>query len=178
MTSLAGKKQLKSISQKYSIASQEWASLYETGLFYYRQKNFDSANTNFKKAVEIIEKNADNIYGGDDAKTIYRNDPRKVDLYGKLVLSLHESGKDSEAWAYANRSNITGIKELMGNMADKTGDPAQDAALEQAKLLSQKKEVLAKKEAELKAQPQTEQVSPGKRSSRSWIYSIHRSTGR
>jgi CHAT domain-containing protein len=146
------------ISKEYTVSNQSWIVLYQSGLFYYQQKKFDKAIANFKAAVEIIEKNSNNVYGGEDAKKIYRNDGRKVDLYGKLVVALAESGKTSEAWAYANRSNMTGIKELMGSMVNQTGDPLKDAALEQAKSLSQKTEALAKKEAELKAQPQTEQV--------------------
>lgn len=146
------------ISKQYTVSGQSWIVLYQSGLLHYQQKKFDRAIEDFKAAVEIIERNSNNVYGGEDAKKIYRNDPRKVDMYGKLVVALAESGKTAEAWAYANRSNMTGIKELMGGMANQTGDPLKDAALEQAKSLSKKTEALAKKEAELKAQPQTEQV--------------------
>lgn len=147
------------ISREYYIPAFSWIAFYESGLLSYRQKKFEKAIADFKSAVEIVEKNSSNIYGGDEAKKIYRNDPRKVDLYGKLVVALAESGKSADAWAYANRSNITGIKELMGSMAAKTGDASKDEALEKAKTLSQKTETLARKEAELKAQPQTEQVT-------------------
>ncbi len=147
------------VSKEYNISSLSWIAFYESGLLFYRQKKYDKAIDDFKNAVEIIEKNSDNIYGGEESKKIYRNDARKVDLYGKLVVALAEAGKTAEAWAYANRSNMTGIKELMGSMVNQTGDAGKDAALEEAKSLSQKTEALAKKEAELRAKPQTEQVA-------------------
>jgi CHAT domain-containing protein len=146
------------VGKEYNIPSFSWIAYYESGLLFYRQKKYDKAITDFKNAVEIIEKNSSNVYGSEDDRKIYRNDPRKVDLYGKLVVALVEAERTQEAWAYANRSNMAGIKELMGKMTDKTGDPAKDAALEEARSLSQKTEILAKKEAELKAQTQTEQV--------------------
>ena len=148
-----------SLGKEYHLPSLSWIAYYESGLLHYRQKKMELAISDFKNAVEIVEKNSNNVYGGDEAKKIYRNDPRKVDLYGKLVVVLAESGQITEAWAYANRSNMTGIRELMGSLTDQTGDAVKDAALEQARSLSQRTETLAKKEAELKAKPQTEQVA-------------------
>ncbi|MBL7741534.1 MAG: CHAT domain-containing protein [Chitinophagaceae bacterium] len=147
------------VSKEYHVPSLSWVAYYESGLLHYRQKKMEKAIEEFKNAVEIVEKNSNNVYGGDEAKKLYRNDPRKVDLYGKLVLVLAESGKTAEAWTYADRSNMTGIKELMGGITDQTGDVAKDEALEKAKSLSQRTEALAQKEAELKAKPQTDQVA-------------------
>ncbi|HEY6505298.1 MAG TPA: CHAT domain-containing protein [Chitinophagaceae bacterium] len=144
------------ITRQYRMVSQGWESFYELGLFYYNQKNNDSAIANFKEAVVIVEINAGNLYGGDEAGKLYKKDPRKFDLYSKLIAALAETGKDEEAWAYANRSNITGMKELAGGIPSGSGNPEKDAAIKQGtQLIKQQntidnniKEILSKPEAE------------------------------
>jgi hypothetical protein len=85
--------------------------------------------------VEIVEKNAGNVYGGEEAKKLYKASEKKVDLYNKLVASLAKAGNTQDAFAYANKSNLTAIKELQGgaiaNNTDKT------AAINQANNLLQ-----------------------------------------
>jgi CHAT domain-containing protein len=98
--------------------------LYELGLFYYNNNKVDSAVFTLKQAVDIVERNAGNVYGGEEAKKLYKASEKKVDLYNKLVASLAKAGNTQDAFAYANKSNLTAIKELqgaaIGNNSEKT----------------------------------------------------------
>jgi tetratricopeptide (TPR) repeat protein len=124
-----------SVTRQFKITSFGWESLYELGMFYYNNNKIDSAVAAFKDAVEIVEKNAGNVYGGEEAKKLYKASEKKVDLYNKLVASLAKAGNTQDAFAYANKSNLTAIKELQGgaiaNNTDKT------AAINQANNLLQ-----------------------------------------
>jgi len=137
-----------------------WEAFYELGLFYFNQKNLDSAVVNFKSAIELVEEISGNIYGGEEAQKIYRNDPRKFDLYSKIVSSLAEKGNVDDAWVYANRSNITGIKELLGNLPSQSGDLKKNKAIDEANLLFQQQNALDKKINELQSKSDKERSNP------------------
>lgn len=119
-----------------------WNALYELGLLFYNQKKFDSAVAYFKQAVELLDKNAENLYGGDEARKLFNNDPKKSDLYNKITFSYYNVGNIREAWAYANRSNIAGIKELSGSLSTSSNDEARNEALKKLLALQQSKKAL------------------------------------
>jgi tetratricopeptide (TPR) repeat protein len=150
-------KQAVAITHQYKLVSQGWESLYELGLFYYKQKKTDSAIIHFKEAVEIVEKNAGNLYGGDEAGKLYKNDPRKYDLYSKLIAVLADMGKDEEAFAYANRSNITGMKELAGRTPPGSGNPEKNAMIKQGAQLIQQQNAIDKNIKAIISKPEAEQ---------------------
>ena len=150
-------KQAVDITHQYKMVSQGWESLYELGLFYYSQKKMDSAIINFKEAVEIVEKNAGNLYGGEEAGKLYKNDPRKYDLYSKLIAVLADGGKDEEAWAYANRSNITGMKELAGHIPSGSGNPEKNATIKQGAQLIQQQNTIDRNIKDIISKPEAEQ---------------------
>lgn len=130
------------IVDQHKIANG-WEPFYQLGLVYFSQNKFDSSLRYFKKAVELLDKNSENLYGGEAARKIFNNDPRKSDLYSKITFSYFNLGNISEAWAYANRSNIAGIKELSGTLSSSSNNEEKNEALK--KLLSMQQ---AKKELE------------------------------
>ena len=119
-----------------------WNALYEFGLLLYNQKKFDSAIVYFKQAVELLDKNAENLYGGEEARKLFNNDPKKSDLYNKITFSYYNTGNIKDAWSYANRSNIAGIKELSGSLTASSNDEAKNEALKKLLALQQTKKAL------------------------------------
>ena len=109
---------------------------------YISEKNYEKAIVNFKKATLQLDKNTENLYGGEAASKIYNNDPRKSDLYSKLTLSYYNTGDVAEAWNYANRSNIAGIKELSGSLNTNTNDAEKNEALKKILAMQQQKKQL------------------------------------
>lgn len=125
----------------YKIATG-WEPCYQLGLLLFKQNKFDSAITYFKMAVDLLNKNAENLYGGDAARKIFNNDPRKSDLYSKITFSYFNTGNISEAWAYANRSNIAGIKELSGSISSSSNNEEKNEALKKLLSMQQEKKAL------------------------------------
>ncbi|MFI5187592.1 MAG: tetratricopeptide repeat protein, partial [Chitinophagales bacterium] len=118
-----------------------WEPYYELGLLFYNQKRFDSSIINFKLAIDLLDKNAENLYGGAEAKKIFNNDPRKSDLYNKIIFAYYNTDDIKDAWAYANRSNIVGLKELSGSITF-TSDKEKNEALKKLIALQQSKKEL------------------------------------
>ena len=119
-----------------------WDTYYQLGLLFYVQNKIDSALTYFKEAVELLEKNAEKLYGGEEARKIFNNDPRKSDLYNKITFSYYENGNVKEAWAYANRSNIEGIKELSGSLSVNSSDEERNGVLKKLYTMQQTRKAL------------------------------------
>lgn len=131
------------VSRKYRLYNG-WEALYEYGLHFYNLQQADSAIRYFREAVELLDRSAENLYGGDEARKIFTNDPRKADLYNKIVFSYYQLGNIREAWSYANRSSIAGIKELSGSLSPTTGDEEKNEALRKLLSLQQSKKALEK----------------------------------
>ena len=127
----------------YKIAGG-WEPNYQLGLLFFTQNKFDSAIMYFKKAVELLDKNSENLYGGEEARKIFNNDPRKSDLYSKITFSYYNLGNVKDAWAYANRSNIAGIKELSGSLSSSTNNEEKNDALKKLLEMQQTKKALEK----------------------------------
>lgn len=133
--------QATTIVENYKIGSG-WEPYYQLGLLYFTQSSFDSAVSYFKKAVTLLDKNAEKLYGGEDARKIFNNDPRKSDLYNKITFAYYNMGNIKEAWAYANRSNIAGIKELSGSLASSSNNEEKNEALKKLLSMQQAKKAL------------------------------------
>ena len=119
-----------------------WEPFYQLGLLYYAQNKFDSSIRFFKKAVELLDKNSENLFGGEEARKIFNNDPKKSDLYNKITFAYYNLGNIKEAWAYANRSNIAGIKELSGSLSASSNSEEKNEALKKLLAMQQSKKVL------------------------------------
>lgn len=129
------------LTRRYHIISA-WEPYYELGLFYYNNQQPDSAIAYFRQAVDLLDKNAENLYGGEEARKIFDNDPRKADLYNKIIFSYYNTGNIREAWAYANRSNIAGIKELSGSLSVNSSDEEKSEALRKLLAMQQTRKAL------------------------------------
>ena len=119
-----------------------WEPYYELGLLFFNQKKYDSSIKYLKQAVDLLDKDAENLYGGDEAKKIFNNDPHKSDLYNKITFAYYNTGNEKEAWAYANRSNIAGLKELSGSISTAATDKEKSEALKKLLSLQQSKKAL------------------------------------
>lgn len=105
------------------LKSGEWVALYEMGIVFYQQKKYDSATHYFGAAVDIVEKNAGNVFGGEEAKKLFSTDARKVDLYNKIIASYVARKDPKKASEYALRNAITAINSKYGqdlSFADST----------------------------------------------------------
>lgn len=106
-----------------------WEAFYEAGILHYAAGRFDTAISMLKQAVGLLETDAGNLYGGEEARKIFNNDPRKADLYSKLTFSYYKTGDVSAAWSSANQGNIAGIRELSGAVSVNSTDAERNQAL-------------------------------------------------
>jgi CHAT domain-containing protein/tetratricopeptide (TPR) repeat protein len=136
-----------------------WQVLYELGINYYNQDNFDSASVYFKQAVTDIEETATKLFGGSEAKKVYAADERKVDVYNKIVASLAKLKRTDEALFYADKSNSQAIKEKLEQSGIVTADKDKGEALKKGNELLQKQTAIEQAIAKEKAKPEKERNS-------------------
>jgi len=134
-----------------------WELLYETGLSFYNNNQYDSAITYLKPAVEQVEKAAQKLFGGAEAKKIYNADYKKTDLYSKLIACLAKTGKKEEAMFYVGKSNSQAIKEQMEKSGLTTTDKTKSDAIQKGTELMQKQTAIEQAIAKEKAKPEKEQ---------------------
>lgn len=144
-----------SVSDTYNFNQLAWQSLYEIGLIHYNKREYDSSVVYFKKAIDIVEKSATNLYGGESAKKIYEADIRKVDLYNKIIAALATLKRDEDAWLYANRSNDAALKEKIGAAA--ADDPKKNEVINEANRLLQQQKALDKSISDLQVNKNADQ---------------------
>ncbi len=138
---------IKSISEARDIgvqtgmASKSWEPFYELGLLYYTQKRYDSAIANFRIAVDIIEKNTENIYGDEKARIIFKSDSRKVDLYSKIIASFAVIGDKKNVAEYSLRNSLAAVNAKYGSEVE-VADPALKAELSHANEIKQESRAL------------------------------------
>lgn len=119
-----------------------WEAYYELGILSYQIQQYDSAVVFFKQAVGLLEAQAEKLYGGEEAKKIFNNDPRKSDLYNKITFSYYKMGDINQAWTFANRSNMAGIRELSGSLSVNSTDEDKNEVLRQLFSMQQAKKAL------------------------------------
>ena len=134
-----------------------WVALYEYGLSLYNQNKLDSATVYFKQAVAIVENNAQNIFGGEEAKKIYSADERKVDLYNKLVATLAKNGNKEDALYYADKSNNQALKQQAERAGLVINDKEKAEAIKKGGELLQKKNAVDQAIAKEKTKPERDQ---------------------
>lgn len=122
--------------------SGSWEAFYETGLLYYNSGRFDSAIVSLKQAVKLLESDAGKLFGGEEARKLFNNDPRKSDLYTKLTFSYYNTGDINGAWNFANQSNIAGIRELSGAVNVNSSDAERNQALRNLLSLQESKKAM------------------------------------
>jgi len=130
-----------SVARQYKLAGA-WEAYYESGLLAYEEKKYDSAVVYFREAVGLLESLTDKLYGGEGAKKIFNNDPRKSDLFNKITFSYYNLGDISQAWSYANRSNMAGIRELSGSLTTNSSDAERNEVLKKILSLQESRKAL------------------------------------
>lgn len=96
------------------LKTVQWIPLYELGILHYQQKRYDSAIHYLGAAVDIVEQNAGNVFGGEEARKLFASDARKVDLYNKIIASYVAMKDPKKASEYALRNAITAINSKYG----------------------------------------------------------------
>jgi tetratricopeptide (TPR) repeat protein len=120
------------IANTFELPSFSWEALYFAGLDAYQQEAFAQAIPLFKQAVELVNKQATNLYGGEEAGKLFKQQPAKADLYFKLMSALTKTGQKEEAWQYANLSQSAAISDLSGGLSVESANPEKQKALQEA----------------------------------------------
>jgi CHAT domain-containing protein len=121
-------------ARKFELPSFSWEALYLAGLDAYKQEQFEQAIQLFKQSVDLVNRQAANLYGGEEATKLFRQQPAKADLYGKLMSALSKAGRKDEAWQYANLAQAAALTDLSGGIVMEGASPEKQAAIREAQL--------------------------------------------
>ncbi|HSK14401.1 MAG TPA: CHAT domain-containing protein [Phnomibacter sp.] len=116
----------------FEIPSFSWEALYLAGLDAYEHGAYEKAIPLFKQSVALVNKQASNLYGGEEAGKLFRQQPAKADLYYKLMAALTKTGRKDEAWQYANLAQAAAISDLAGGLSAEMEHPEKQKALLEA----------------------------------------------
>lgn len=143
--------QATALSEKYNMLTIGWEAYYELGENYYAQKDFPNAIAAFKKAADLIDKNSNNIFGGEDARKTYQSSGKKPELYTRLISALTATGATEEAWAFAQKTQQEAVKDLLGSLSADASNADKAAALQKLLDLQQKRSGIDKSIQQLQA---------------------------
>ncbi len=119
-------------AKAFELPSFSWEALYLAGLDAYNNNEFEKAIPLFKDAVALVNKQASNLYGGEEASKVFKKQPAKADLYFKLMSALTKTGQKEEAWQYATLSQAAAVTDLAGGIATPNDDKDKQKALQEA----------------------------------------------
>jgi len=119
-------------AKAFELPSFSWEALYLAGLDAYNNNDFVKAIPLFKEAVALVNKQASNLYGGEEASKLFKKQPAKADLYFKLMSALTKTGQKEEAWQYATLSQAAAVSDLAGGLSTATDDKEKQKALQEA----------------------------------------------
>ena len=119
-------------AKNFELPSFSWEALYLAGLDAYNNNDFVKAIPLFKDAVALVNKQASNLYGGEEASKLFKKQPAKADLYFKLMSALTKTGQKEEAWQYATLSQAAAVSDLAGGLSTATNDKDKQKALQEA----------------------------------------------
>ncbi len=119
-------------AKAFELPSFSWEALYIAGLDAYNNNDFEKAIPLFKDAVALVNKQANNLYGGEEAGKMFKNQPAKADLYFKLMSALSRTGQKEEAWQYATLSQAAALTDLAGGLATTSDNKDKQKALQEA----------------------------------------------
>jgi CHAT domain-containing protein/tetratricopeptide (TPR) repeat protein len=91
------------------------------------QNNTKDAITQLEEAIKVVEELKLRITGGEEAKKIFANDESVVDLYQKMARYLKKLGRNDEALAYIEKSNIENLKLRFKNEGDISDSSQQNS---------------------------------------------------
>ncbi len=119
-------------AKDFELPSFSWEAIYLAGLDAYKNEDYKKAIPLFKQAVALVNKQASNLYGGEEAGKVFRQQPAKADLYYKLMSALTKTGQKDEAWQYATLAQAAAVSDLAGGLAAEMGNEEKQKALKEA----------------------------------------------
>ncbi|MCU0387150.1 MAG: CHAT domain-containing protein [Chitinophagaceae bacterium] len=119
-------------ANNFELPSFSWEAIYLAGLDAYKNEDYVKSIPLFKQAVALVNKQAANLYGGDEAGKLFRQQPAKADLYFKLMSALTKTGQKDEAWQYATLSQAAAVSDLAGGLGAEMGNEEKQKALKEA----------------------------------------------
>lgn len=117
------------VARSLGLLSFSWEALYAAGLQYYNEGDYAKAIPLLKEAVELVNRQANSLFGGDEAGNLFRRQPAKEDLYKKLLSALTRSGQKEEAWQYANLAQAAAMTDLAGGLSAELNHPEKQEAI-------------------------------------------------
>jgi CHAT domain-containing protein len=119
-------------AKDFELPSFSWEAIYLAGLDAYKNEDYTKAIPLLKEAVALVNKQASNLYGGEEAGKLFRQQPAKADLYFKLMSALTKTGQKEEAWQYATLSQAAAVSDLAGGLGAEMGNEEKQKALKEA----------------------------------------------
>lgn len=132
------------LSKEMDFKTYIWKAYSTIGEIREQQKNTTAAVIELEKAIKVVEELKSRLSGGEEAKKTFSNDESVVDLYQRMAKYLKKLGRNDEALAYIEKSNIENIK-----LRFKNDDVVENSGLKEKKteiiqFEKQKSEELAK----------------------------------
>ncbi len=134
-----------------------WEVLYETGNVFFLQGANDSAINNYKKAVDIVTKLSTKLVGSEEEKNKLKSEETKTDLFNKLIAACVKANRVDDAVYYTNLANLQGIKDKTGEAGITAQDSKQQADIDKAKDILQRKNIAKEKLESEKTKPAGQQ---------------------
>ncbi len=119
-------------AKEFELPSFSWEAIYLAGLDAYKNEDYTKAIPLFKQAVALVNKQAANLYGGEEAGKVFRQQPAKADLYYKLMSALTKTGQKDEAWQYATLAQAAAVSDLAGGLSAEMGNEEKQKVLKEA----------------------------------------------
>lgn len=124
-----------------------WKAYATNALIKAQQNNTAVAITEMEKAIKVIEELKNSLTGGEEAKKIFSNDESVVELYQRMAKYLKEAGRNDEALAFIEKSNIENINLRLKNDAAIGNAAAREKKTEISQYVKQAAEELSKPQA-------------------------------
>lgn len=98
------------ISREIGLSETLSASLYLNGLIHQSEGEIDSAIDSMEESISVIESTRANLRLPEDKETFLKN---RLDVYADLTSLLVKSGKNPDAFEYAERSRARSFLDLL-----------------------------------------------------------------
>ena len=134
-----------------------WETLYEIGNIYSLQGQYDSAISNYKRAIDIVTRLSVKMIGTEEEKDKLKSEETRTDLFNQMIAACFSAKRNEDAIFYTNLANLQGIREKTQGAGDEKADNDK-----KNEILSRKnaaKETLDKEKAKPVAQQNKELVS-------------------
>ncbi len=133
-----------SISQAIGFRTYVWKAYATMAEIRERQNNTASAITELDKAIKVLEELKSSLTGGEEAKKIFASDESVVELYQRMAKYLKAVGRNEEALAFIEKSNLENINLRLKNDEAAGNAEAKEKKTEITQYVKQTAEELSK----------------------------------